>query len=1072
MTATNLSLDVASAGAFANALETAVTQLNAVARSGGIFVTDNDDLSVSNASATGGGISLTAQGPLSLTGNVTATTNTVNLTSIGSASNLSLLTGKSVSGPSVTMQADRMNLAGSVQATVGAVQLNTSSVGWGIDLGSTTDTAANTLELSDAELDRIAAGVLKVGGSNAGAITISQPISPAGTSTLHLVSGAGVSQSAALSVANLALEAGGTVNLSSSNDASTLAIRTTAGNLSYSDSNGFTIGQVNGVSGVSSIAGSLGLLAFTGNILVTNTSATNDLEGGPGFSINVTLFGSDGVFSVASGAVVSGSGAQITANRVDLAGTLTATSTVTLQPSSAGRLVNLGSTTDVAVNTLELSDAELDRITAGILKVGGSNAGAITISQPIHPAGTSTLHLLTGEVILDGQATGTDVAIANLVMSSAAGIGTASDPLETLISTLQASGGSGGVFVANTGSLTLVGSGVTADRDIVVTVGSPLNVQANVLSRLGNVTLSAGESAGAGDDLTVGSGITIASQIGNVTLQAGDVVNLAAGSVVNSPMGTIVAQVGFNDTDGISVGSIAGALISPNPVTVQGGNASDSITLYASASAADFKIKGGDGNDVIVIEVSTGFGVSIDGEGGSDRFVIQLGALAGPVNVTDTTGSNTVQIVGTPGDDNLTVTATQVSAGSETITLNVVGSTSTALVIDGGGGTNQVTVESTPVGTILTGSNLAATLSSISAPLSPTAVNTPIVFNASFIDLDVADIHTAIWHWGDGRTSTGTVTETSSSMGTIGSVRDSHSYASAGVYTVKLTVTDNDGVSVSQQATAYVEGVGLIGRVLYVIGTDGKDDVAVKLGSGSNSGKLEINAKLRKGNDNVEYDSSFDVTSVDRIFMFLANDDDKVKIDKDVMVGSTLYGGAGNDKLDGGGGRDTIFGETGDDELSGGRGSDIIVGGVGNDKLRGGSDAGVDAEFDGRDILIGGIGQDDLSADKGDDLLIGGFTAYDLNAVALELLHREWTSARTYESRVSNMRVGTGDILSGSGVVLKASGAGKTVFDDNAQDKLNGGSGRDWYFADFGNDDKKRDKLSGQKGDELIELVF
>ena len=139
VTATNLSLDVASAGAFANALETAVTQLNAVARSGGIFVTDNDDLSVSNASATGGGISLTAQGPLSLTGNVTATTNTVNLTSIGSASNLSLLTGKSVSGPSVTMQADRMNLAGSVQATVGAVQLNTSSVGWGIDLGSTTD---------------------------------------------------------------------------------------------------------------------------------------------------------------------------------------------------------------------------------------------------------------------------------------------------------------------------------------------------------------------------------------------------------------------------------------------------------------------------------------------------------------------------------------------------------------------------------------------------------------------------------------------------------------------------------------------------------------------------------------------------------------------------------------------------------------------------------------------------------------------------------------------------------------------------------------------------------------------
>ena len=143
VTVTNLTSDSASVGAFANPLETAVGQLNVVTRSGGIFVTDNDGLTVSNASATGGGISLVAQGPLSLTGNVTATatTNAVNLTAIGSGSNLSLVTGKSVSGPSVTMQADRMDLAGSVQATVGSVQLNSATAGWGVDLGSTTNVA-------------------------------------------------------------------------------------------------------------------------------------------------------------------------------------------------------------------------------------------------------------------------------------------------------------------------------------------------------------------------------------------------------------------------------------------------------------------------------------------------------------------------------------------------------------------------------------------------------------------------------------------------------------------------------------------------------------------------------------------------------------------------------------------------------------------------------------------------------------------------------------------------------------------------------------------------------------------
>ena len=47
-------------------------------------------------------------------------------------------------------------------------------------------------------------------------------------------------------------------------------------------------------------------------------------------------------------------------------------------------------------------------------------------------------------------------------------------------------------------------------------------------------------------------------------------------------------------------------------------------------------------------------------------------------------------------------------------------------VIDGGGGTNQVTVDSTPAGTSVTGMRVAASLNSIIAPLAPNPVNTPI----------------------------------------------------------------------------------------------------------------------------------------------------------------------------------------------------------------------------------------------------------------------------------------------------------------------------------------------------------
>ena len=367
--------------------------------------------------------------------------------------------------------------------------------------------------------------------------------------------------------------------------------------------------------------------------------------------------------------------------------------------------------------------------------------------------------------------------------------------------------------------------------------------------------------------------------------------------------------------------------------------------------------------------------------------------------------------------------------------------------------------------------NVAPTVNSVassSATLDTRSRNGLVSISGEFSDVGRLDTHVVMVDWGDGSAASA-VSVNPVSRTFVGR----RTYATGGLFTITVIAIDDDGgASVPQKATAYVEGVGLVGRVLYVIGTDGQDDVDVKLASGSNAGKLEIKAKLPKGSDSVKINSSYKLASVDRIFMFLAGGDDKVKIDKHVMIDSTLYGGAGKDKLDGGGGRDYIFGEAGDDYLSGGRGSDVIVGGDNNDILRGGSDSGPDAEFDGRDIVIGGSGKDEIKADKGDDLLIGGFTAYDNKAIALELIHREWTSVRTYESRVNNVRTGLGDVLSGTRVMLKASGTSKTVFDDNAQDELKGGSGRDWYFADFGADERKRDKTNGRKGDEVIDLVF
>jgi hypothetical protein len=367
-------------------------------------------------------------------------------------------------------------------------------------------------------------------------------------------------------------------------------------------------------------------------------------------------------------------------------------------------------------------------------------------------------------------------------------------------------------------------------------------------------------------------------------------------------------------------------------------------------------------------------------------------------------------------------------------------------------------------------SNVAPVVNSVisSAATPETRSSNGIVsIGATITDVGILDTHVVTVDWGDGSAASVVAVDPVSR-----SFAGQHTYATGGIFTITVTAIDDDnGISIPQQSLAYVEGIGLVGRVLYVVGTDGKDDVDVKSAGGKNPDQLEIRARLPKGESGVEYSSTYNLADVDRIVMFLVGEDDKAKIDKDVMIDAMLYGGAGKDKLDGGGGRDFLFGEAGDDDLRGGRGSDVLVGGEDNDKLRGGSDGGSDAEFDGRDILIGGRGEDDLQADKGDDLLIGGFTAFDGQVHALELIAREWTSASDDGSRVGNLRAGTGQFLDGSGIGLKASGPGKSVFDDDVQDSLNGGSGRDWFFADLGTSDKKRDKISGQKGDEFMDLV-
>jgi hypothetical protein len=98
------------------------------------------------------------------------------------------------------------------------------------------------------------------------------------------------------------------------------------------------------------------------------------------------------------------------------------------------------------------------------------------------------------------------------------------------------------------------------------------------------------------------------------------------------------------------------------------------------------------------------------------------------------------------------------------------------------------------VGLDLTNADPAA--GTVTGPSAAVSVGSPAGVNATFTDADPLDTHTASIAWGDGSSSTGTVTGSS--------VSGSHAYTAAGFYTLTVTVTDQWGHSDTGTTTVVV----------------------------------------------------------------------------------------------------------------------------------------------------------------------------------------------------------------------------------------------------------------------------
>ena len=218
-------------------------------------------------------------------------------------------------------------------------------------------------------------------------------------------------------------------------------------------------------------------------------------------------------------------------------------------------------------------------------------------------------------------------------------------------------------------------------------------------------------------------------------------------------------------------------------------------------------------------------------------------------------------------------------------------------------------------------------------------------------DPGTADAFELAVDWGDG------VPETFSyPAGTTG-FNETHQYDSGGIYTVGLTLADDDLASAVASQTASVSGVGVHDGVLQVVGTQQSDIVFVDRLDGDQF--LVVADFLQDASRS----RSVDAAGIDQIEIILADGNDLAVVSDNVETPSLVDGGTGNDLI------------------QGGRGNDVLLGGDGHDLLAGGS---------GRDLLIGGLGIDYLLGNLADDVVIGGSTDENVNDQALLTMMDEW----------------------------------------------------------------------------------
>ncbi len=613
-----------------------------------------------------------------------------------------------------TVAASDVSIATAFNVGAGMADFTTAAGTTTFELGGLGDAVATTFELTDAELDRITAGALTFG---AGALAtdidgVTLGATPLTVTTTGAVTFTGVNTFAdALTVTGSTITdvLGASVGVTGAADfnATTLITLDSATNnftsidlsgtgLQVADLGGLTVAGVSGASGAGAatsltlgttgaldFAGtvSTGTLTVTGATAVTQSAGTITATGAASFAsatagaVTLTQTGNDFASVGSSGALgavtlvdsdgitldaLTAAALTVTATDIDIAGAQTITGAVAFD-NSAGNDVFLGSGGTASEATFDLSDAELDLITATSLTVD-SNGGNVAVEGV-----TNTLALFS----IDAE----DAGLTNRGSIDFTGVNSFAALTLDGNSGVTQSGGSvsvtGTATLNSTGSVTFGQAGV---NDFTTVTGT---ATAYTIDETGGLSLSG---------LTATSGGLTVDSTGTVVIPAGTTASATGAVALTTTAGVTIGTGGVVSGQSVTIGAThvtsfpVSGMVAGGAITATGGNVDLNLTTGATSLGGDVTATGGITIDSTTGSISVVDGVSIDA----------AGALAiNSTGSTVTTGATS------------TLEGASVTVSGVGVTTGIVNATSGAVDIDALGAGPLAILGQTTAGTTI-----------------------------------------------------------------------------------------------------------------------------------------------------------------------------------------------------------------------------------------------------------------------------------------------------------------------------------------------------------------------------------